>query len=702
MRPWIALFICLTAAADLPPPPPGLKPVLLSPKAAEFQSSLSKVTVKPGLVEARFAPLTGSGAALAITGIVYSNQTVNLSWQGGVGPYMVQSLDGLAWTNIGSPIDGTAKVFTATAKSQLYRVQDAYPWLSIKSDPEQQPRLTWEGIEFMSDSIDHYVVNRGTTPTNLAPFAGSTLPANATSFNDGLAPNPDLYYRTDAVSVGGRTRSSDVKLVSATPSGAWKKLFTVRPIGNRGTDRVRITDVKLDHAGNMIVFGKWQGSIVFPNGATRSEAGSYLGFKNYFVIKYDSSGNYLWHKSIETGNNVVTVDAPGVLAIDSSDNIYVGSQAYFGPNTVDFGNGVTLSGSSIVISPFVVKYNPSGTAQFAQFCWEGAVGTANYVYGLVIDPLNNLYMCGHCTGGATDFGGGSRDMGIGTAFVLSWTSAGDYRWDVNFVPAAHDQYDVQYARSIAVFGSYVVVGGEFYKSANFGDGVVTTTAPTRASFSGTGYVVKLSTGNGSFVWKKVYSYDECSNVSGVAIDPITQDVVTCGFFYTPVNFGGGLRSFQPGGYGQGASTAIFVVRHAAANGSWIWDNVICDVLINRFSLTGKIAISSLGYIYFNGEDSTSTNPMTEQYDGNASTPLHLVVSLNSDGTFRWFEKSAGPFGSQPQTHSWGLCLSGGLVYSCGYASVGQVNFGTQSGSPAQAAATFSGGSEFGFVSAYKQ
>jgi len=75
------------------------------------------------------------------------------------------------------------------------------------------------------------------------------------------------------------------------------------------------------------------------------------GVQDYFLIKYDSAGNKLYTKQVGTGGTFVVAEG---VAVDGSGNVYVTGQTNSGMD----GNAVTGTGDY-----FVTKYDSTGNKQ---------------------------------------------------------------------------------------------------------------------------------------------------------------------------------------------------------------------------------------------------------------------------------------------------------------------------------------------------
>jgi hypothetical protein len=108
-----------------------------------------------------------------------------------------------------------------------------------------------------------------------------------------------------------------------------------------------------------------------------------------FVVKYNVSGVTQWAKSTlsatYTGFSSVTVDNDGIYAVGW----------LFGTNTADFGNLVTVTGTSTTYNPLIVKYNSQGVAQWAKSSVNSSEA-AKYINVFVNN--GNIYVAGEIDG----------------------------------------------------------------------------------------------------------------------------------------------------------------------------------------------------------------------------------------------------------------------------------------------------------------
>lgn len=190
---------------------------------------------------------------------------------------------------------------------------------------------------------------------------------------------------------------NDIYITKWNSSGNF--LWTVA-LGGAANDNGKSIDV--DALGNVYTTGTYYGTVDFdPSIATYTLASN--GNSDCFILKLNSSGNFLWAKTIGNAN----LDYGHALILDAAKNIYTAGSFR---GTVDFDPGVNsytlASASTNNPDGFILKLDSLGN-----FSWSAAIGgidkeEANAIF---IDALNNVYTTGYFQGIA-DF-----DPSIGTS-----------------------------------------------------------------------------------------------------------------------------------------------------------------------------------------------------------------------------------------------------------------------------------------------
>ena len=138
---------------------------------------------------------------------------------------------------------------------------------------------------------------------------------------------------------------------AAEPFGYW-----VTKIASRGA-----SGISTDSVGNIYACGA----------LTTTDT---LGLSDAFLVKYDSLGNIQWNRFL--GGD--TTDTFDVIAIDSSNNVYVAGRT-------------SVSGTS---RSLLAKYNTSGTQQWARTLGTDAAFHNNSWLAIDTDSSGNIYVAG--------------------------------------------------------------------------------------------------------------------------------------------------------------------------------------------------------------------------------------------------------------------------------------------------------------------
>ena len=267
--------------------------------------------------------------------------------------------------------------------------------------------------------------------------------------------------------------------------------------------------ISIDNDKNLYVSGSFSGSVDFDTGiATYIETSS--GLDDIFILKLDSSGNFIWVNTFGTG----TTDGGAGFAIDQSNNIYTTGRynnQYIYVNKIDSGGnnqwmkqfgGVSLlndsgvdievddSGNLYIVGNFgstadfdpgigVFNLSSNGTRDIfiekldanGNFIWAKSMGGDSFDYGtsVALDAESNVYISGSFLD-TVDFDPGSginyliTPPGYQQAFVQKLDSAGNLMW-VRSLEGTMSQTD---GSSILVDNSNsLYLTGSFYNTTDF-------------------------------------------------------------------------------------------------------------------------------------------------------------------------------------------------------------------------------------------
>jgi len=188
--------------------------------------------------------------------------------------------------------------------------------------------------------------------------------------------DPDIMLENNKISNGGK----DIYLIKYSSGGIFQ---FVKTLGGSLDDVCK--SLALGGSGNIHLAGYFQGIVDFDPGASYEPL---TGDNDYdvFILKLDSSGDYLWAKSM---SGPEAEECKG-LTVDGQGNVYA-TGGFNG--IVDFDPDPSvfeLSASSLYEDIFIVKLNNEG-----HFIWARAIGATGIDVGAAITVRGaNLYVTG--------------------------------------------------------------------------------------------------------------------------------------------------------------------------------------------------------------------------------------------------------------------------------------------------------------------
>lgn len=196
-------------------------------------------------------------------------------------------------------------------------------------------------------------------------------------------------------------------------------LTWARKLGGSGADIG--ASVVVDTSDNVYVTGSFQGTADFDPGAGTANL-TPVGGTDVYVSKFNSSGNYVWARSIGGTNSEVG----NAVTVDASNNVYTVGNFQ---DTADFDpeSGTANLTSAGSTDMFISKLDSSGN-----FVWARHAGaaTSDYGYGVAVDSSTNAYATGSFDG-TVDF-----DPDSGTASLASAGGGDAFVWKLDLLGLA--------------------------------------------------------------------------------------------------------------------------------------------------------------------------------------------------------------------------------------------------------------------------
>ncbi len=237
-------------------------------------------------------------------------------------------------------------------------------------------------------------------------FSAVAVDGSGNLYAAGALRGRGTYGFGGGVAVAARGGDSRCLLVrySAAGEAKWARSCSAR------SGAALFWGVAVDGAGDVYAAGYVSGRARFAFGDGVSVSGV-SKFENAILVKYDPDGAALWARTLVSGSDGAYFES---VAVDGAGGVYAAGWMS-GRGRHDFGNGVAAQGTGIDGNALLVKYDPSGRAEWARTLTEGA-DNAEF-YSVAADRSGSVYAAGSI---------GSGDYGFGDGVVAQGASAGGY------------------------------------------------------------------------------------------------------------------------------------------------------------------------------------------------------------------------------------------------------------------------------------
>jgi len=367
-------------------------------------------------------------------------------------------------------------------------------------------------------------------------------------------------------------------------------------------------------------------------------------------VKYDVQGRALWAKRL---GGSLGDDAAVSLALDGQGNIIV-TGAFVGD--VNFGGTTLSTGGSQIPDIFVAKYdtaNPPNLIWAKRFGGEGN----DCGYAVKVDANNDIFLGATIASVNADFGGvtlntaGIDDIAIAKLSGVTGSTLWAKRWGG---ATTRDRVGgLAVDRSGDVWAT-----GSFWGTTDLGSGPVSASPANQKIF-----LARYSGADGSYRSGSLRTMGTSANNAGngVAVDPLTGNVIITGRCEGAVDFGGGPVL----NVGSTVGTAVFVAAYGPS-GNYLWARELGDGSSTGGNMGSSVAIDGSGNIAITGQ---SANPL---YTGSQWLlgAGYFLATFDSSGAFQW-----GKIGTEAPSQGAGVAFDSlGHIVTAG-STVGAVNFG---------------------------
>ncbi|MDB5284335.1 MAG: hypothetical protein JWO06_3410 [Bacteroidota bacterium] len=290
--------------------------------------------------------------------------------------------------------------------------------------------------------------------------------------------SPAIFGSDTLTAANGATNLYIVKY-DVTGQVRWARAVS----GTRSPYWVNVAGIATDAAGNLYITGAFSDSIVTFGTYTLHGVASTHIIDNYFIAKYDSSGNVMWAETSGQG-----IWSSGMCA-DPQGNVYVSGHYNVQLQYVVLGND-TLSGQP---GAFIARYDGQGNIKWIL---NGNSSNPNgFAYGsgpIASDAASNIYMINANNSYNIIFGSDTvyNPDGRDEFYMVKVDSSGNTQW-LNILDGPSDQYSYLGATP----AGNVYVAGYYDSTLIIGSDTLNTSA------SITPFIAKFNNA-GTAIWAK--------------------------------------------------------------------------------------------------------------------------------------------------------------------------------------------------------
>jgi Secretion system C-terminal sorting domain len=442
----------------------------------------------------------------------------------------------------------------------------------------------------------------------------------------------------------------------AQPNWEWAKSSTAQ-----GNDKIG-TDLSADAVSNIYSTGTFNDSLVFGATTLLATQGTFKG--EIFIVKHDSSGNFVWAIQSDGGSQP-TAEA---IYTDASGNSYV-TGGFQG--SIDFGAITLNSTNTFGKSMYILKVDANGTPVWANFYAAPGLSQDHCIgNGITLDNGGTIYVGGNYRG-TIDLGNSitmtNAQATVTAPFVAAFNASGVTQWADG---ASGGSFSDVRVNDIAInsAGTEVYTIGTFKGSIYFND-TITSTSNRDIFFT-------KHSNAGTYIWSKTPVVTGSSSAvnrgTGVSTDN-QNNVYFTGFFGSDITFGA-TTTLSAGTFDD----CSFVTKYDAT-GTAVWASQIGSSTSADNYATGIYAAND-GTTFVTGSMSAGslnfgTNTLVAQ---NGDVADLFVVSYDPNGNEDWGVKALDTVVSATGSLGDGandIIVSGTGVYVTGFFQSIAVAFG---------------------------
>ncbi|OJJ21264.1 hypothetical protein BKI52_11915 [marine bacterium AO1-C] len=282
-----------------------------------------------------------------------------------------------------------------------------------------------------------------------------------------------------------------------------------------GTSNDVANAIAVDDHGNVFITGYFESSSINfdPSGVATSLNSK--GFRDLFLAKYNSNGEYQWAWNIGGG-----FEEAKHVTTDNEGNVIITGSFFDFMNNIDFDPATATSTKLTYkggFDGFVAKYNTNGTLQ-----WAHSIGGSDndWGYGVATNQENKVYLTGSYKG-TVNFGATSlTSAGNEDIFVLKYDKNGIQQWVQGI---GGTEIDLGTDLVVDANGQVIVAGTFKGTAVDFDPGAGSLLLNSAGAEDG--FLLQLNT-NGELQWAKSLGGTGQESNLRIAVDVLNNVVVT--------------------------------------------------------------------------------------------------------------------------------------------------------------------------------
>ena len=403
---------------------------------------------------------------------------------------------------------------------------------------------------------------------------------------------------------------------------------------------------------------------------------STVGYSTGFIVKYDTSGNYLW--SAKYGGTQQS-NFYNAVCTDLSNNVYAGgvfnrdtSQIYNADGTLFTSlSNISTNVSETTRMGIIVKYNNVGTGEWA-IKLGGIVGGTpsnpgtphNPVFNMYTDLNNNLYVSGRFEGGDMIIYNANGTIAktvtltqnipyLTNLYLIKYNTNGVFQWVIK-MGGTDTMIGQTFISSVIVDKNSNVYIAGYHRNTNLyvynnNNTIVATIANTTGTQTENGFVIKIDT-NGNYIWSTKTSH--LTELHSICSDT-NNNVYIVGGFQSPLTIYNSSNTIAATLTNPATGAQIGYVIKYDSSGNYLWSakmggnfareyNVYDGATTVVTDLNNNVYIG--GYFFNDSVDIyNSSNTLSSTLTNTKESRCRngFVVKYDTNGTFLWATKVGG-------------------------------------------------------------